>query len=127
MTIEALRQYILTQGASQNDVTLEWDKFWALNKKVIDLIAPRHTSIIKAIHKSKTNPDIITRHELQLHLEGDFKKTKKKISWSAETTNVSEVTLVDYSYLINKRKVEEEDYVKDFVTEKTEFVTHALA
>ena len=47
MTIEALRQYILTQGASQNDVTLEWDKFWALNKKVIDPIAPRHTSIIK--------------------------------------------------------------------------------
>src|SRR6266487_6678762 len=84
-------------------------------------------AIVKAIHKSETNPDIITGLELQLHLEGDFKKTKKKISWLAETTNVSEVTLVDYDYLINKRKLEEEDDVKDFVTEKTEFVTHALA
>jgi glutamyl-tRNA synthetase len=47
MTIEALKQYILSQGASQNDVTLEWDKLWALNKKVIDPIAPKHTSLIK--------------------------------------------------------------------------------
>lgn len=47
MTVEALKQYIYTQGASQNDVTLEWDKLWALNKKVIDPVAPRHTSIIK--------------------------------------------------------------------------------
>jgi len=47
MTIEALKQYILTQGASQNDVLLEWDKIWALNKKVIDPVVPRHTSILK--------------------------------------------------------------------------------
>lgn len=47
MTVEALKQYIYTQGASQNDVTLEWDKLWALNKKVIDPVAPRHISITK--------------------------------------------------------------------------------
>lgn len=45
MTIEALRQYILMQGASQKNLELEWDKIWALNKKVIDPVAPRHTAL----------------------------------------------------------------------------------
>lgn len=47
LTIEALKQYILMQGASQNTLLLEWDKLWALNKKVIDPVAPRHTAVIK--------------------------------------------------------------------------------
>ena len=47
MTVEALKQYILTQGASKNTVMLEWDKLWASNKAVIDPICPRHTSILK--------------------------------------------------------------------------------
>jgi glutamyl-tRNA synthetase len=47
MTIEALRTYILMQGASQKDLMLEWDKIWAINKKVIDPIAPRFTALVK--------------------------------------------------------------------------------
>jgi len=47
MTIEALRSYILSQGASQRELSLEWDKLWVTNKKVIDPIAPRHTALIK--------------------------------------------------------------------------------
>ena len=84
-------------------------------------------AIIKVIHKSETNPNIVVGLDLQLHLEGDFKKTKKKISWLADTTHVSEVILADYDYLINKRKLEEGDDIKDFVTKKTEFLTDALA
>ncbi|CAG8736739.1 11880_t:CDS:10, partial [Acaulospora morrowiae] len=194
MTVEALRQYILTQGASQNTVMLEWDKLWALNKSVIDPLAPRHTSIlkqnlvkfkiqdgpenphskdlpkhkknadvgmkktwysstifidqddaktfeideeitlmdwgnviVKALHKSDSNSELISTGELQLHLEGDFKKTKKKITWLADTPEVVEVMLVDYDYLINKRKLEENDEVEDHVTKKTEFLTGAIA
>ncbi|RKP05105.1 tRNA synthetases class I, catalytic domain-containing protein, partial [Thamnocephalis sphaerospora] len=47
MTIEALRQYILMQGASQNQLLLEWDKLWALNKKVVDPVTPRHVALDK--------------------------------------------------------------------------------
>ncbi|KAJ2894501.1 glutamate--tRNA ligase, partial [Coemansia aciculifera] len=47
MTIEALRQYVLMQGASQRDMLLDWDKIWATNKKVIDPKAPRHTALLK--------------------------------------------------------------------------------
>jgi glutamyl-tRNA synthetase len=47
MTIEALRTYILSQGASQRELSLEWDKLWNVNKKVIDPTAPRHTALNK--------------------------------------------------------------------------------
>jgi hypothetical protein len=47
MTVEALTQFMLSQGPSQAIVSLEWDSIWALNKKVIDPIAPRHCAIVK--------------------------------------------------------------------------------
>lgn len=46
MTIEALREYILMQGASKNTILLEWDKLWSINKRIIDPIAPRYVALI---------------------------------------------------------------------------------
>ncbi|KAH8119013.1 glutamate-tRNA ligase [Phellopilus nigrolimitatus] len=48
MTVEALRQFMMSQGPSQNQLLLEWDSIWALNKKIIDPIAPRYWSILEA-------------------------------------------------------------------------------
>ncbi|RCH98775.1 hypothetical protein CU097_014712 [Rhizopus azygosporus] len=190
MTIEALKQYILMQGASQNTLMLEWDKLWALNKKVIDPIAPRYTSVVKEgvvvchvkdapvevkevlVHKknpslgkkkthygpkiyldqddvktleegeeitlmdwgnvfvrkvTKDDQGLATDVELELHLEGDFKKTKKKLTWLAADEDATDVLLVDYDYLITKKKVEEGDDVKDLVTPQSEFKYPALA
>ncbi len=45
LTIEALREYILMQGASKNTLLLEWDKLWAINKRIIDPIAARYTAL----------------------------------------------------------------------------------
>jgi glutamyl-tRNA synthetase len=36
---------MLLQGPSQAIVSLEWDSIWAINKKVIDPIAPRFWAI----------------------------------------------------------------------------------
>lgn len=47
MTIEALTQFMLSQGPSQALVSLEWDSIWTLNKKIIDPVAPRHWAIVK--------------------------------------------------------------------------------
>ena len=47
MTVEALTQFMLSQGPSQAIVSLEWDSIWALNKKIIDPIAPRFWAILK--------------------------------------------------------------------------------
>ncbi|KAG5459920.1 MAG: ribosomal protein L25/Gln-tRNA synthetase, partial [Olpidium bornovanus] len=47
MTVAALKDYIVAQGPSTNAVNLEWDKLWALNRKAIDPIAPRHIRVLK--------------------------------------------------------------------------------
>jgi len=45
MTVEALNEFILSQGASKNLNLMEMEKLWATNKKVIDPIIPRYTAI----------------------------------------------------------------------------------
>jgi glutamyl-tRNA synthetase len=72
----------------------------------------------------------ITALVMELHLEGDFKKTTKKITWLAQPTTAHplvDATLIDYDYLITKKKLEEDDELKDFVTPVTEFREDALA
>ncbi|KAF8447835.1 tRNA synthetases class I, catalytic domain-containing protein [Boletus edulis BED1] len=195
MTVEALKQFMLSQGPSQSLVSLEWDSIWALNKKLIDPVAPRFWAIlkekcvpvtinggpagveVKTLPLHKKNPDVgekqtiysstilleqedaasfedqeeitlmdwgnaivrskvvgnngeVTSLVMELNLDGDFRKTKKKITWLAQPTDshpVIEVTLLDYDYLITKKKLEEEDDVKDFVPPVSEFREEALA
>jgi glutamyl-tRNA synthetase len=69
----------------------------------------------------------VTAIEADLFLEGDFKKTKKKITWLPSDSPLVDVTLLDYDYLITKKKLEEDDDVADFVTPQTEFRVEALA
>ncbi|KAF7970233.1 hypothetical protein HWV62_24776 [Athelia sp. TMB] len=72
----------------------------------------------------------ITALEMKLHLEGDFRKTKKKITWLSQSTTehpLVDVTLLDYDYLITKKKLEEGDDVADFVPEVSEFKEAAVA
>merc|ERR1712226_1404282 len=47
MTVEGLKEFIISQGSSRSIVMMEWDKIWAVNKKVIDPIAPRYTALDK--------------------------------------------------------------------------------
>ncbi|KAJ6502218.1 glutamate-tRNA ligase [Mycena sanguinolenta] len=79
--------------------------------------------------KTKNAAGEITAIEMELHLEGDFRKTKKKITWLSQSTSthpLTPVTLLDYDYLITKMKIEENDTLADFVTPVTEFRTDAL-
>jgi hypothetical protein len=46
--VEALREFILSQGASKNVTYQEWDKIWTINKKLIDPVCPRHTAVVAA-------------------------------------------------------------------------------
>jgi len=48
LTVEALKQFIIAQGSSRSVVFMEWDKIWAFNKKVLDPVVPRHTTVDKA-------------------------------------------------------------------------------
>ena len=85
-----------------------------------------------AIVRSKTvnEAGVVTAIEMELHLDGDFRKTKKKITWLSQPTGphtLLDATLLDYDYLITKKKLEENDDVKDFVTPVSEFREDAVA
>jgi hypothetical protein len=36
VNVDALKSFIISQGASRRVITMEWDKFWAENKKVLE-------------------------------------------------------------------------------------------
>lgn len=193
MTIEALIAYVLSQGASQRELMLEWDKIWAVNKKVIDPVAPRHTAIAKdgmvrvnvinddvkfhtkKILKHKKNPNVgekVTTYgnelllqqkdcldlalgeeitlmdwgnafvekivkvgelvksiDVKLHLEGDFKKTKKKLTWLCVGTGeyaLTNMLLYRYDYLITKKKLDEDENLEDILNPQSEYNFEAL-
>lgn len=69
--------------------------------------------------------------EVDLNLQGDVKTTKRKIHWLATSENNGQelipVECVDFDYLITKDKLEEDDKLEDFLTEKTEFRTACVA
>jgi glutamyl-tRNA synthetase len=178
MTIPALRDFILKQGPSRNIVVMDWTNFWASNKKEIDPIAPRHTSVdtINAVKatvvngpekpytedkpKHNKNPAVgtkkvaysknllldqedaklfkqdeeitlmnwgnayvrkiigsspITGLELELHLEGDVKKTEKKVTWLSSDQDLIKTDVYEFDYLMTKDKLEEGDNWEDFV------------
>ncbi|KAL4237700.1 hypothetical protein ACF0H5_002415 [Mactra antiquata] len=48
MTVEGLKQFIVAQGSSKSVNMMEWDKIWAVNKKVIDPVVPRYTALLKS-------------------------------------------------------------------------------
>ncbi|KAI1266788.1 glutamyl-tRNA synthetase [Xylariaceae sp. FL1019] len=69
----------------------------------------------------------ITAMDLELHLEGDFKNTKK-ITWLAATNdNMVPVDLVSFDYLLTKDKLEKDEEVESFLTPITEFRDVAFA
>lgn len=193
MTVEGLRKFVIAQGPSKNIINLDWSFIWAVNKKVIDPIAPRHTAILKENAvvakltgegtpdkiiteekpKHKKNPDVgkkpvlygpevyidqedaqtlkqdeeITLMDwgnafvesiekdgdvvkslvLKLHLDGDFRKTEKKLTWLTKTPeNNIPLDLVDFDHLITKDKIEDGENFEDFLTPHTEFHTDAI-
>jgi len=184
MTVEGLKSFILSMGASKNTNLMAWDKIWNFNLKVIDPLSPRYMallseSIVKVTIKGAPaepymetllmhpkEPDLgkkvrtfaptvllgqedavtlvegeevtlmswgniiiksvskdasgkVTAVAADLHLEGDFRKTKKKLTWLAHTPDLVNVELVDLDFLITKDKPEEDDELKDILAKES--------
>ncbi|ESO85454.1 hypothetical protein LOTGIDRAFT_154947 [Lottia gigantea] len=68
MTVEGLKQFIISQGSSRSVNMMEWDKIWSVNKKVIDPIVPRYTALLKddvvplIIKEAKTESKQVAAH-----------------------------------------------------------------
>jgi len=80
--------------------------------------------VIDKVHKEG---DVAKSIDAHLHLEGDFRKTSKKVTWLADTKDAVEVELIDFDHLITKDKLEEGDNFEDFLTPETEFKSKAIA
>ena len=50
--VETLIEFMLDQGPTKRVNLMEWEKIWAMNKKIIDPICPRYSavSVNKACH-----------------------------------------------------------------------------
>lgn len=83
------------------------------------------------VSSKSTNPNgEVTHLDLTLHLEGDFKKTSKKVTWLSASTSENPlvpVTLIEYDYLITKKKLEEDDVLDDITNKNSEERVKALA
>ena len=63
----------------------------------------------------------------QLHLEGDFKKTDKKVTWLADTSDLVTIERHQYDNIITKDKLEEGDAVQDFVNMNSHSKVYGVA
>jgi len=70
LTLEALKEFILAQGSSKNINLMDMAKLWALNKKILDPIVPRHTVIdadSKVVLTLTNGPASFERKEVPKH------------------------------------------------------------
>ena len=82
LQLEALREFIIGQGASKNVTYQEWDKIWTINKKVIDPVCPRHTAIEVAGRVPVTlsnGPAAVEFAEVPRHLKHPPAGTKRQM------------------------------------------------
>ncbi|KAG9396370.1 Glutamyl/glutaminyl-tRNA synthetase [Carpediemonas membranifera] len=68
LTVQALREFVVSQGQSRNSNYMEWEKLWVLNKKIIDPIAPRFVGIESdMVDLTLTNVDSTVTESRPLH------------------------------------------------------------
>ncbi|TAQ87270.1 hypothetical protein B7494_g4441 [Chlorociboria aeruginascens] len=80
-----------------------------------------------AIVRKITGSNPITEIELELHLEGDVKKTDKKVTWlSTQGQDLVPAEVYEFDYLITKDKLEDTDNYEDFLTPHSAVMTNAL-
>ncbi|EUC33350.1 hypothetical protein COCCADRAFT_36814 [Bipolaris zeicola 26-R-13] len=108
--------------AQDEEITLmNWGN--AIVRKITHSLNP--VDIAKAGLTSEART--VTGLELELHLQGDVKKTSKKVTWLSKDQDLVPIELVDFDYLITKDKLEPEDTLEDFLNPSTETRTKALA
>jgi glutamyl-tRNA synthetase len=88
-------------------------------------------AVIKGVERN--DQSVITVVHASLHLEGDFKTTKKKLTWiSNVASDVIPVELVECQNLLTKPKLEKEtkdkpaDQFEDFIPEQLKIKTAAV-
>jgi glutamyl-tRNA synthetase len=115
LAIEALRQFILSQGASRSIATIEWENLWTVNKKYLDPIIPRYSAVTKkdaAILHLNTGSDKYTVEKKPKHPKNNDLGTKDVVYYkdlyldqvdAAEIVDNEEITLMGWGNVIVKK------------------------
>lgn len=80
-------------------------------------------AIVRGLDKSAAP---IKDLQLELHLAGDFKTTKQKMSWLAEGDNNVEAELWEFDYLITKDALDKDDELDAFLTPNSATMVEAI-
>eukprot|EP01029_Cantina_marsupialis_P028438 TRINITY_DN776173_c0_g1_i1.p1 TRINITY_DN776173_c0_g1~~TRINITY_DN776173_c0_g1_i1.p1 ORF type:complete len:539 (-),score=166.79 TRINITY_DN776173_c0_g1_i1:145-1542(-) len=68
VSIDAMRDFMISQGASKKNVDMEWDKFFSNNKKFIDATAPRFVCVCDKVKVTVSNgPEEVEESKVPLH------------------------------------------------------------
>eukprot|EP00033_Pygsuia_biforma_P000800 GCRY01000933.1.p1 GENE.GCRY01000933.1~~GCRY01000933.1.p1 ORF type:complete len:730 (-),score=139.01 GCRY01000933.1:383-2572(-) len=108
LTVEAMLEFILDQGASRRINFQDWASLWAINKRVLDPVAPRYVALTKntAVPLALSNgPATPYTEDILKHKKNKSLGTKK--TWfaktillegqdAAEVEQGEEVTLMDW-------------------------------
>lgn len=90
MTVDALREFIMKQGPSQNIINQDWTQIWATNKKNIDPLAPRHTAVTK-----KGMFEVLVKGGLEMPYTEDKPKHNKNPELGTKQVVYSRRILID--------------------------------
>lgn len=113
--VEALREFILSQGASRRITDMEWDKFWTLNKRVIDPVASRYYALDKFNSVPLTLTNVATevvglpvpRHPKDASKGNKIMRFSNKLILERDDVNAfvvdEEVTLMRHGNIIIKK------------------------
>lgn len=120
LTVEALREFVISQGSSKASNLMDMNKLWAINKKILDPIVPRFTAIdkdckceihipsvdkpfTKQILKHKKNPALgekIVHYSNKIYIEGEDAKLIEE---------GEEITLMDWGNCFAKKLYKDEN------------------
>ena len=112
LQIDALKEFILLQGASRNANLMEWEKLWTLNKRIIDPVCPRHVALIQSdrVELTLTNgpdePEVISVPKHKKYPPAGVKSTTRMSKIWLEQVDAAllrdgdEVTLMDWGNCI---------------------------
>jgi len=70
VNVEALKNFIISQGASRRVITMEWDKFWSENKKCLEEKCARYMGVHQqdvVVLTLENVAEEISAHSVQIH------------------------------------------------------------
>jgi len=120
LTLDALREFVISQGSSKSVNLMDINKLWAINKKVLDPIVPRYTAIDATRQCEITLPSVtepftkqVPKHKKNSALGEKIVHYSNKVYIELADANMieegEEITLMDWGNCYAKKLHRDEE------------------